>query len=92
MSQEILSRHPYWLILDPRCQFASARIKLLLLAMTFTAESTYHCTFLSPPPFLPFFFFNIDLWGPSQFSSHPPKIKQKQRNKSLWHVVNIIIP
>lgn len=78
MSQEMLSWHLWGLFLDPHCQFASARIKLLFSVMTFTTESTYHCTFLSPPPFL---FFFIDLWGPSQLSSLPPKTKQNKNKE-----------
>lgn len=78
MSQEMLSWHLWGLILDSHCQFASARIKLLFPVVTFTTESTYHCTFLSPPPFL---FFFIDLWGPSQLSSLPPKTKQNKNKE-----------
>ena len=83
MSQEMLSRHPCGLILDPHCQFVSARIKLLFSVITFTTESTYHCTFLSPPPFLSFFFFfHRSLGLQSTFLSPSPNKTKTKKQKT----------
>lgn len=82
-----------WAIVKLGCQFASTRIQPLHSLLICTIETTYLCKFLFPPPVsLFFFFFSSDLWGPSQLSYLHFKIKQKQRNKSRGHVVNLIIP
>ena len=87
----MLSWHLWGLTLDPHCPFASARIKLLFSVMTFTTESTYHCTFLSPPPLLSFFFFSQISGAPVNFPLSLPK-QNKTKTKGLGRVVNLIIP